>query len=532
VGSDHAGFSLRKSLVERLRAQERDVVDLGTDSEAACDYPEFAYSVANAVRGNPGSLGILVCATGQGMATAAGKVRGIRAVVPANVEAARLSRFDNDANVLCLGSRFLAEGEAYAIVETWLATGFAGGRHARRIAKVAAIETASAVAFMTEGERLALASLGVPARIFDRDPALFSAQTKAQPAIKAALAWLSLPAEMSERLPELTSFTAEIRQARFRDLVLVVHDAENSPIADVVRFWGSSSGALRLHILGGEPAALAALEESILLDAALILVVDRIDGPGMGKTFENKEERLWATMLDLCAGDVRRAGGHFVAITCAQSRLAEIAEAHHYRKVFQGTPGIGEVFSALGFEGLVPAALLGLEPGRLLTRTRAMVESCRGDRLEDNPGASLGVLLGSLAKHGRDKLTLLPSKSLLPLGPWIAQVMSLATGKSASGIITVWGERLLPSYPPDRIFVHVQADDDAPATPSEQMEALHLAGQPYIQIAVRDRYELGAELFRWEIAATVAALVLGTNPFSALPTAAALGEREQPVTIA
>ncbi|HEX7499296.1 MAG TPA: ribose 5-phosphate isomerase B, partial [Polyangia bacterium] len=523
LGSDHAGFSLRKSLVERLRAQERDVVDLGTDSEAACDYPEFAYSVANAVRGNPGSLGILVCATGQGMATAAGKVRGIRAVVPANVEAARLSRFDNDANVLCLGSRFLAEGETYAIVETWLATGFAGGRHARRIAKVAAIETASAVAFMTEGERLALASLGVPARIFDRDPALFSAQPRAQPAIKAALAWLSLPAEMTERLPELAIFTAEIRQARFKDLILLVHDAQNSPVADVVRFWGSSSGALRLHILGeGESAALAALEETILLDAALILVVDRIDGPGMGKTFESKEERLWATMLDLCAGDVKRAGGHFVAITCAQSRLAEIAEAHHYRKVFQSTPGIGEVFSALGFEGLVPAALLGLEPGRLLTRTRAMVESCRGDRLEDNPGASLGVLLGSLAKHGRNKLTLLPSKSLLPLGPWIAQVISLATGKSDNGIVVVWGERLLPSYPPDRIFLHVQADDDAPAIPSEQMEALHLAGQPYIQIAVRDRYDLGAELFRWEIAATVAALVLGTNPFPALPTAAAL----------
>jgi ribose 5-phosphate isomerase B len=330
-------------LLERLRSQERDVVDLGTDSEAACDYPEFAYSVANAVRSAPGSLGILVCATGQGMATAAGKVRGIRAVVPTNVEAARLSRFDNNANVLCLGSRFLAENDAYDIVDTWLATGFAGGRHARRIAKVAAIETASAVAFMTEGERLALAALGVPSRIFDRDPALFSTQVKAQPAIKAALAWLSLPAEMTERLPELISFTAEIRQARFRDLVLVVEDADNSPITNVVRFWGSSSGALRLHVLGDpEPAALAALEGSIHLATTLILV---IDGQGMGKAFESKVERLWAPMLAVCDGDPKRAGGHFAAITCAGSRLAEIGEAHHYRKVFQGTPGIGEAFS-------------------------------------------------------------------------------------------------------------------------------------------------------------------------------------------
>jgi RpiB/LacA/LacB family sugar-phosphate isomerase len=524
VGSDHAGFSLRKSLLERLRSQERDVVDLGTDSEAACDYPEFAYSVANAVRGTPGSLGILVCATGQGMATAAGKVRGIRAVVPATVEAARLSRFDNDANVLCLGGRFLAEREANEIVDTWLSTGFAGGRHARRIAKVAAIETASAVAFMTEGERLALASLGVPARIFQRDPALFSPEPKEQPAIKAALAWISLPAEMTERLPELTSFASEIRQARFRDLVLMVEDAEASPVADVARLWGATSGALRLHVLGvTEPAALAALEESILLDAALFIAVG---GPNTGKAFEGLEARLWATMLDVCAGDTKRTGAHFAAITCAQSPLAQIAEAHHYRRVFHGTPGIGEAFTVLGFEGLVPALLLGLDPGRLLTRTRAMVEACRGDRIEDNPGASLGVLLGSLAKHGRNKLTLLPSKSLLPLGPWIARVLSLA---SADRIVATWTEPLLPSYPPDRIFVHLQTDDDAPAIPSEQMEALHLAGHPYMQIAVRDRHEMGAELFRWEIAATIAALVLGTNPFSAAQLATPPDVADRPV---
>ena len=508
VGSDHAGFSLRKTLLERLRSQDREVVDLGTDSDAACDYPEFAYAVANAVHGHPGSLGILVCATGQGMAIAAGKVRGIRAVVPATVEAARLSRFDNDANVLCLGGRFLAESEAYAIVDTWLATGFAGGRHARRIAKIAAIETASAVAFMTEIERLGIVTLGVPTRIFDRDPALFSAHAHA--AIKDSLGWLSLPADLADRLPELTSFTTEVRQSRFRDLVLVVEDAQTSPAAAVARFWGSGSGALHLHVLpGGDHAALVALERAIPLDTALVLA---IAGAGPCKAVEGKEQLLWSKMLELCGGDAQKAGGHFAAISCAGSRLAEIAEAHHYRRVFVSTAGIGEAFSGLGFEGLVPATLLGVDVGRLLVRTRVMVEACRERRLEDNPGASLGVLLGALAKHGRNTLTLLPSKSLRPFCPWIAQVLAAATGKSERRIITVWGDPVLPSYPPDRIFVHLQAEDDAPAIPSEQMETLHIAGQPYIQIAVRDRYELGAELFRWAFAATVAAMVLGANP--------------------
>jgi RpiB/LacA/LacB family sugar-phosphate isomerase len=515
-------------LLERLRSQGRDVEDLGTDSEAACDYPEFAYAVANAVRSDPGSLGILACATGQGMAIAAGKVRGIRAVVPATVEAARLSRFDNDANVLCLAGRLLAEGESFAIVDTWLATGFAGGRHARRIAKIAAIETASAVAFMTESERLRMAALGVPARIFDRDPALFSDHAQSHAAIKDSLGWISLPADVADSLLELTSFTAEIRQARLRDLILVVDDAQNSPTAAVARFWGSGSGALRLHVLAsGDHAALAAMEASLRLDTALILAVA---GAGPCKGVESKVQLLWSKMIELCGGDTKKAGGHFAAISCAGSRLVEIAEAHHYRKVFLGAAGIGEVFLGLGFEGVVPAALLGVDAGRLLARTKAMVDACRGERLEGNPGASLGVLLGALAKHGRNTLTLLPSKSLRPLCPWIEQVLAATTGKSDRRIITEWGAPVLPSYPPDRIFVHLQAEDDAPAIPSEQMETLHSAGQPYIQIAVRDRYELGAELFRWALAATIAAMVLGASPMPvALSATAKLGARDRPI---
>jgi RpiB/LacA/LacB family sugar-phosphate isomerase len=512
-------------LVERLRSQGREIVDLGTDSDAACDYPEFAYAVANAVRGNPGSLGILVCATGQGMAIAAGKVRGIRAVVPATVEAARLSRFDNNANVLCLGGRFLSEGEAFDIVDTWLATGFAGGRHARRIAKVAAIETASAVAFMTESERLGIAALGVPARLFDRDVTLLSAQAHVPTASKDSLGWVSLPAEMTEQLPELTKFAAEIRQARLRDLILVVDDADKSPAVSVARFWGSGSGALRLQVLGNEEhSALATLEESVHLETALVVAVA---GGGTSKSVESKEQRLWSRMLELCGGDAVRAGGHFAAITAAHSQIAQIAQTHHYRKVFLGADGLGDAYTALGFEGMVPATLLGIDPARLLARTRVMVESCRGDRLEENPGASLGVLLGALVKHGRNKLILLPSKSLRPLGPWIAQVLATATSKSDQPLVTLGDVPLLPSYPPDRIFVHLQADDDTLAIPSEQIEALHNAGQPYIQIAVRDRYELGAEIFRWEIAATVATLVLAGMPLPvAEPTSN--GERAVP----
>ena len=521
TGSDHAGFSLRNTLVARLRTQGREVVDLGTNSDAACDYPEFASAVGNAVRRDPRALGILVCATGQGMAIAAGKVRGIRAVVPATVEAARLSRFDNNANVLCIGGRLLAELDAFAIVDTWLSTSFAGGRHARRIAKVAAIETASAVAFITESERYNLAAMGVPARIFDRDPLLISAQGHAHKAVPNALGWVSLPADMTAKLPEITSFIEEVRKARFTDLIVLVEGAERSPIIPLLQLWGS--GGLALHILtSGKRLALTDLEASVQLRTALVLAFAE---SGSSQAVAKMESLLWTKMLDLYAGDAKRAGGHFAAIAPAQSPLAEIAQAHNYRRAFVDAGEVGDSFRVLGFEGLVPAALFGIDPGRLLARAMAMVESCRGARLEDNPGVNLGILLGAMAKHGRFKLTLLVSKSLLAMGPWIAELLSVATSGSERHIITLWGEPLQPSYPPDRLFVHLQAESDAPAVPLAQMEALHTAGQPYIQIAVHDKYELAGEIYRWEIAATVAALVLGVKASSpvAKPKAAEEG---------
>jgi len=509
MGSDHAGFSLRKKLVHRLRGQGREVIDLGPDSDGACDYPEYASAVANAVRGDPGSFGILVCATGQGMAIAAGKVRGIRAVNPATVEAARLSRFDNDANVLCLAGRIQSDDEAYTMVDTWLATGFAGGRHARRIAKVAAIETASALAFVTESERLGLAALGVPARIFDRDPALFAPDRAAHDSVKRALGWLALPADMVAKLPEISAFLEGVRRAGFRDVILLVDNADASAAAVLARIGGP--GGLRLHVEGDHDQAAASVSEGgPALENTLVLLVAR----GKNRmSLRAQEDELWSKFLSRWNGDRERAGQHFAAIATVGSEVDGLAEAHCYRKLFLDSPDLGESFAALAHEGLVPAALFGLDAGKLLTRARAMVEACRRERLEDNPGVGLGLLLGVMGKHGRHNLNLLLSRSLLPLGPWIARLLANATRTNSRGIVVTLGEPLAGRVP-DQVFVHVQGGDDPPAIPSERMEALYLAGQPCIQIAVRDRYDVAAEIFRWQMAASIAALVLGSHRYA------------------
>jgi ribose 5-phosphate isomerase B len=140
AGSDHAGFKLRRALVEHLRARGHLVEDLGTETDTSCDYPTFAAAVGRAVRDEAGTFGLLVCGTGLGICIAANKVRGVRAVDAWNVEGAKQSRAHNDANVLCLGERLISKAEAIAIVDAWLTTPFEGGRHARRVAQIAALE--------------------------------------------------------------------------------------------------------------------------------------------------------------------------------------------------------------------------------------------------------------------------------------------------------------------------------------------------------------------------------------------------------
>jgi ribose 5-phosphate isomerase B len=140
LGSDHAGYALKQSVANHLSEAGHDVIDLGTDSEETVDYPGYCAAVGRAVAGNQAERGIVLGGSGQGEAMAANKVRGVRAALCLDEYTARFSRLHNDANVLSLGGRILAENFALAIVDVFLATGFEGGRHQRRIEQIAEIE--------------------------------------------------------------------------------------------------------------------------------------------------------------------------------------------------------------------------------------------------------------------------------------------------------------------------------------------------------------------------------------------------------
>ena len=140
LGADHAGFPLKEDLKTWLIARGYDVVDLGTQSAESVDYPDFAIGVGSAITAGKADRGVLVCGTGIGMAMAANKVPGVRAAACTDAFSARMSREHNDANVLALGARITARDAAIEILEIWLGAEFAGGRHARRVEKILALD--------------------------------------------------------------------------------------------------------------------------------------------------------------------------------------------------------------------------------------------------------------------------------------------------------------------------------------------------------------------------------------------------------
>lgn len=140
IGSDHAGFDLKQSLIEHMRSRGVEVEDAGTYDKSSCHYPAIAKKVADAVAQKQCDRGVLVCGTGIGMSMAANKVRGVRAAAVSDCFTVRATRMHNDANILCLGERTVGPGLAAMILDLFLDTDFEGGRHQTRVDMIAEME--------------------------------------------------------------------------------------------------------------------------------------------------------------------------------------------------------------------------------------------------------------------------------------------------------------------------------------------------------------------------------------------------------
>jgi len=197
--------------------------------------------------------------------------------------------------------------------------------------------------------------------------------------------------------------------------------------------------------------------------------------------------------------------------------MQQVAEQDGFRHIFFGLPSIGGRYSALSNFGLAPGAIMGLDLKRLLDRTEEMVHACAPTvPVSENPGAILGAVLGTLGNQGRNKVTIVTSPAISALGAWLEQLLAESTGKQGKGLIPVDRERLAPpdAYGSDRIFCYLRFTPQPDSQQDTKIDALRKAGQPVVTIEVADRYDLGQEFFRWEIATAVAGSILGINAFN------------------
>ena len=214
-------------------------------------------------------------------------------------------------------------------------------------------------------------------------------------------------------------------------------------------------------------------------------------------------------------GEVKTVPGeNFVAITDAGSGLDILAQDNKFRRVFHANPEVGGRYSALSHFGLVPAALTGINLGRLLRRARSMANACR-NQAPYNPGLTLGAAMGELALQGRDKITFFTSPSISSFGMWVEQLIAESLGKQGTGILPVVGEAVTEPalYGNDRLFVYLRMAGDENVSLDARANVLEAAGHPVIWIDMDELEDLGQEFFRWEMGTAAAGAVLKLNPF-------------------
>ncbi len=339
-------------------------------------------------------------------------------------------------------------------------------------------------------------------RLWTRDASLWTGKDES-----SWLGWLNITEDQIAHAHHLEEIASEIKAAGFQDALLLGMGGSSLAPEVMSRTFGPIAGFPRLHVLDStDPAQIRAIESQIDPKKTLFIV--------SSKSGSTLEPNILKQYFFERAG---RDGSRFLAITDPESAVQRVAEADHFRHVSFGWSSIGGRYSALSDFGMVPSAVMGVDVVKFLDHTEEMVHACTSCVATDhNPGVVLGSILGTLAQQGRDKVTIVASPAIADLGAWLEQLLAESLGKEGKGLIPVDSEPLgKPSvYGQDRVFVYERFTPQPDPAQDAAIDALEKAGHPVVRIAVDDRYDLGQEFFRWEIATAVAGSILGVNAFN------------------
>ena len=339
-------------------------------------------------------------------------------------------------------------------------------------------------------------------RLLAGDPTIWS--ERPDPEITNRLGWLELPGKSPGQLDDIISFADQVRSEGFRHVVLMgMGGSSLAPKVFQLTFGNSVNHPELITVDTPHPEAVRDVNTRIEPGETLFAVASK-----SGRTIEPLT--LFRHFWREAGRRVREPGQNFIAITDAGTPLEDLAEEKGFRKTFFAEPDLGGRYSALTAYGLVPAALIGVDVGKLLERAGIAARSV-------STALCLGAALGELALRGRDKLTFFTSPSVAHFPVWLEQLIAESTGKDGRGVLPVVGEPAIdPSrYGNDRFFVNLEIDgEEVPCFRDDLLAQLEAAGHPVATIFLSDAYDIGREVFRWEVAVASAGAVLGINPFN------------------
>jgi len=342
-------------------------------------------------------------------------------------------------------------------------------------------------------------------RFWQKDPSLWTRNGE-----ENWMGWIDIVDRQLKDIGTLAELGGDVETGGFKT-VLLLGMGGSSLCPEVLSVtFGQQGDFPALHIVDStDPAQVKSVREKLNLAETLVIVASK-----SGSTLEPNilKQYFFEEMKNAVGAD--QAGSHFIAITDPGSKMEQVAKADGFRDIFYGDPTIGGRYSALSPFGMVPATVSGLDMGKVLDEAGKAVSSARL-AVADNPAVQLGLLLGTAANAGRDKITIFTSPEIYDLGAWMEQLIAESTGKLGKGITPVDREAAGPPevYGNDRVFAYVRLSGTVDSDLDAKVSAIQGAGHPVIHIEIADLYEIFGQFFSWEIATAVAGSVMGINPF-------------------
>ncbi|HKF52275.1 MAG TPA: bifunctional transaldolase/phosoglucose isomerase, partial [Candidatus Acidoferrales bacterium] len=352
------------------------------------------------------------------------------------------------------------------------------------------------------------ANAGKMRRLWARDATLWTNTDESK-----WLGWLGVTEDQMMQANQLVQIGNELKAQKFTHALLLGMGGSSLCPEVLSKTFGKINGYPELHVLDStDPAEIRTVESKIDVKKTVFIVSSK-----SGTTLEPNIFKEYFFDRASKASGAENAGKQFIAITDPGSKLEEVAAKDKFRHVFHGVPSIGGRYSALSNFGLVPGAIMGMDVRKFLDRTEEMVQACASSvPVKENPGAVLGAILGTLARNGRDKVTLITSPGVRDLGAWLEQLLAESTGKQGKGLIPVDREEIGPPdvYGTDRVFAYVRLESAPDKDQDAKVAALEKAGHPVVRMSLNDPYDIGQSFFRWEIATAVAGSIIGINAFN------------------